>query len=213
MSRLSYEFCSRSLIPDAGEPLPWNIDDMCPQCGTFCEHHDAAEHFYTPPQSPAEQSFNFKDNRKALNSPISPTAPSQSATPRYPSAPPSTPITAQSEYPIQLWSSDLYKTTINFSPSELPEYLHDGAWRHMQTHGEMSILFGPEAARPFNATHASASDVNSKFFWGPLKVDASGKLLPPQGGPSVEPQVRARIEGTANSLDSEQLVVGNELEV
>jgi hypothetical protein len=183
---------------DHGERLPWTveIEDMCSQCGTYCDYPN---HYYTPPESPLGQGFtNLTNLDVSIYTSATATAnQNRSAnnnidTPYYPHAPPSTPITAahdsDHEHSIQLWSSEVYKAIINFSPTELPDHLRDsGGWRYMPAEAELAILFGPEAARPFNwapNTGDSESDKVSsqqavatsrtgfsKFFWGPLQLE------------------------------------------
>ena len=193
------------LIPDAGdhgESLPWTIEieKMCSECGTFCDHPSHLQ--YTPPQTPSLQGFS---NLTHLNASLHASAASRNEsasypdTPYYPHAPPSTPITAHSdlEHPIQFWRSDVHKSTINFPPSELPEHLRDGSWCHMPpAQAELAVLFGLEAATPLNwtptGTVQSPDDPGcSKFFWGPLQLQLDStnssdtQMLPQQSPPSV----------------------------
>ena len=223
---------------DRGEPLPWTIEDMCSECGTYCDY---VGHFHTPPQSPSIQGFsNVTDLDVSLYASATQAQSTNYAdTPYYPHAPPSTPVNAQSEHPIQFWSSDIYKATINFPPSELPEHLRDGAWCHMPAQAELAILFGPEAATPFSwtptGTIQSPGDDDSslptigagfpKFFWGPLQLEVDStsssatQTLRHQRGPPpcVELQsLDKTMKITANnSPDSEvetQVLDSNEVE-
>lgn len=234
MYRLSVEPLPR-LISDAdsddrhGE----SVEVLCSECGTYCDYPN---HFYTPPQSPSEMlGFSNLTNLDVsiYNSALASqnTSTNCTETPCYPHAPPSTPITAQEfkqTAPIQFWSSDVYKSTINFPPTELPDHLRDtGAWRHMPAQAELAILFGPEAATPFNWTPTGPvhddGDISSvpaikgaqaaipKFFWGPLRVDCKSvgtQTLPYKRSlPCVELRVRDKTAST--QFDSEEEVVSD----
>jgi len=213
------------------------MDEMCLGCDLPCEY---ADRFFTPPQTPAAQGFFLDLANRGVDSPTTTSAPaSQSAnyteTPHYPHAPPSTPITAlQPDQPVQLWSSEVYKATINFLPSELPEHLRDGGWCQMPIYSEFAVLFGPQAAITFDWTQSGATQVQApndsdiqvsnipvpqfvtsataKFFWGPPHLLSRPNTEGPL--PSVESQVCGKTgsiheinaDHPRSSLDSEELV-------
>ena len=186
--------CHITNVDEVGETLPSKEEDECSECGgTSC---GVADHYFTPPQSPAAQSF---VSHEALNSSATPSQldSTHNSTDHYPCVPPSTPITWSSEHPsIEFWRSDICQTTINLPSSELPERSRYSDWAHMPVQPDPAIPF--DWARSINSDIPSISGANSrlsKYFCEPLppQTDDANLLLRlsrTDPSPSNEPQVR-----------------------
>ncbi|KAF8808148.1 hypothetical protein BYT27DRAFT_7211732 [Phlegmacium glaucopus] len=180
-------------ILSSGIPSRPCVDHM--RICSVCDSGWHADHIYTPLQSPEVQSF-FDDE---INSPTTSVA-EQSAnytdSPQTPHAPPSTPITAQpGDQSLQFWSSSVFKATINFSPSKLPEHLCDGSWHYLPTYHESVTVFGRDDRIYFNNDNTQAPSVVN-FFWGPQG------LISFLSGPS--PTVQSQLE-VHNETESTKL--------